>query len=263
MSRKSIIAAWCALLVVSGCISGKIPDVTKRPPASPEDVLGKIALPGRDDIIRATANITVSSHEGKYSQKMALSLRIPACLRVETIPLFGPADFFLSANEEYIKVFFPGEGKFYVGRATEENLFVFLKVFLPPGDIVSLLAGLPPQITKGSLSEQVEGRLYRVDIRSGKKRRSLWVDPDDYTLTKVEDRDGGRVVSRVTFKGHVVVNEVSYPRRIMIEVQQPERVSIDIRYLDLDISSDGKGAIFDLQVPSGITPVRIDRKGTF
>lgn len=236
-----------------------IPDVTKEPLASPEDVLGKIALPGRDDIIRATARISLSSPEGDYSRKMALLLRMPSFLRIETIPLFGPADFFLSANEESLKVFFPGEGKFYVGAATRKNLFLFSKVFLSPDDMVPLLAGLPPHIAAGQLSGHVEGRLYRVDIKSGKRRRSLWVDPGNQTLTKIEDIEDSRVLWRAVFADHIVVSGTPYPRRIHIEVKEPERVNMDIRYLDLDISSAEDTAIFDLRIPSGITPIPMDQ----
>jgi len=244
--------------MISGCISGKIPEPTKGPMAFPENVLGKIAMPDSGDIIRTTANITIDSCEGKYSGKMALLLKMPSCLRVETMPVFGSADFFLSANEEFVKVFFPGEGKFYVGRATRENLFLFFKIFLSPSDMVSILAGLPPQIMEGSLSEHVEGKLYRIDIKSGKKTRLLWINPDDYTLTKIEDIDDGRVIYRATFEGHIVVNKMLYPKKISIEVEEPERVSIDVRYLDIDILSDGNTTVFDLQTPSGIVPVFID-----
>ncbi len=244
--------------MISGCISGKIPEPTKGPMAFPENVLGKITMPDSGDIIRATANITIDSCEGKYSGKMALLLKMPSCLRVETMPVFGPADFFLSANEESFKVFFPGEGKFYVGRATRENLFLFFKIFLSPGDMVSILAGLPPQIMEGSLSEHVEGKLYRIDIKSGKRTRLLWINPDDYTLTKIEDIDDGRLVYRATFEDHIVVNKMLYPKKISIEVEEPEMVSIDVRYLDIDILSDGNTTVFDLQTPSGIVPVFID-----
>ncbi len=259
MSKKDIIITCFTLLVLSGCVSGNIAEVIKRPAALPQDILEKIAMPGSSDTIRATARISLSSPEGNYSRKMALLLRMPSSLRVETIPLFGPADFFLSANPESLKVFFPGEGKFYVGAASRENLFLFFKVFLSPRDMVPLLAGRSPHITEGRLSGHMEENLYRVDIKSGKRKRSLWVDPGDQTLTKVEDSEDGRTLWNSTFSDYIVVSGTTYPRRIRIEVKEPGRVNMDIRYLDLDISSAGDTEIFDLQIPSGITPILIDR----
>ena len=257
MNKKSIVLICLVLLMFSGCISGKIPEFTKGPVAVPEDILGKITMPASGDIIRATAKITLNSSEKRYSRKIALLLKAPSSLRIETIPVFGPADFFLSANDKSLKVFLPGEGKFYIGKATKENLFLFFKVFLSPGDMVSILAGLPPQIIEGDLSEYVEGRLYRVDIRSGKKKRSFWIDPDNYILTKIEEIDDGRVIYRATFRDPVVIDGRPYPGRINIEVEEPERVSINIRYLDLETLPDKNMAAFDLRTPSGITPIFI------
>jgi hypothetical protein len=260
VSKKDIILTCLALLAFSGCVSGKITEVTKRPAALPQDILEKIPVPDSGDTIRATARISLSSPEGDYSRKMVLLLRMPSSLRVETMPLFGPADFFLSVNEESLRVFFPGEGKFYVGAATRENLFMFFKVFLSPADMVPLLAGLPPYIAEGFLSGHMEEGLYRVDITSGKRRRSLWVDPNDHhTLTKIEDSDDGRTLWRATFTDRILASGIPYPRRVRIEVKEPGRVDMDIRYLDLDISPTGDTAILDLRIPSGITPIPIDR----
>jgi len=259
VNKKSFILICLVLLMVSGCIPGNIPEFTKGPIAVPEDILGKITMTTSGDIIRATANITLNSSEGRYSRKIALLLKMPFCLRVETMPVFGPADFFLSANEESLKVFLPGEGKFYVGKATKENLSLFLKVLLSPGDMVSILSGLPPQIMEGNLSEYVEGELYRVDIRSGKRKRSLWVNPNDYTLAKIEEIDDGRVIYRAAFRDPVVIDGRPYPGRIDMEVGEPGRASINIRYLDLELSPDEGTAAFDLRTPSGIVPVLIDR----
>lgn len=226
----------------------------------PQDILEKIAVPDRGDTLRATARISLSSPEGNYSRKMALLVRPPCSLRVEAIPLFGPADFFLSVNEKDLKVFFPGEGKFYAGAATRENLSLFFKVFLSPADMVPLLVGgLPPHIPDGRLSGHMEDGVYRVDIRSGKRRRSLWVDPASHTLTKIEETDDHRTLWRAAFEDHTVVGGASYPRKIHVEVKGPERVEMDIRYLDLDTSSAADMAVFDLQIPPGITPLPIDR----
>lgn len=226
----------------------------------PQDVLEKIAIPGTGDTLRATARVSLSSPEGDYSRKMALLVRQPSNLRVETIPLFGPADFFLSANREALKVFFPGEGKFYVGAATRENLSLFFKVFLSPADMVPLLAGgLPPHIPDGRLSGHMEEGAYRVDIRSGRRRRSLWVDPVSHILTKIEEADDHRTLWRAAFADHTVVDGTPYPRKIHVEVKEPERVEMDIRYLDLDTSFAADVAVFDLQIPSGITPIPIGR----
>lgn len=258
MSKKDIIAACLALLVLSGCVSGKIPEGMKKSVLLPRDILDEIAIPDSGDTLRTTARISLSSPEGSYSRKVALVLQMPSSLRVEAIPLFGPADFFLSINHEHLKVFLPGEGKFYVGAATRENLFLFFKVPLSPGEIVPLLAGRVPGIPGGRLSGRVEGDLYRVDIRSGERERSLWVNLDDHTLAKIEDREEETLWS-ATFADHIIVDGTPYPRRIRIEVKGRGGVDMDIRYLDLETAFAENGGLFDLQVPSGVTPIPLDR----
>lgn len=260
MNKRTVIVTCLALLALSGCVSVKAPEVTSPPLPSPQDILEKIIVPDSGDALRATARISFSSPaEGNYTRKMALLLRLPCSLRLEAIPLFGPVDFFLSANKDALKVFFPGEGKFYVGAATRENLSLFFKVPLSPADMVPLLAGVPPEIPGGRLSGQMEGGLYRVDIRSGKRKRSLWVDPVTRTLTRIEEIDDDRILWRAAFEDRIVVGGKSYPTGIQVEVGGPEGVKMEIRYLDLDTSPVTGMAIFDLPIPPGITLIPINR----
>ncbi len=244
--------------VISGCMSGKTPQFTTSPLVVHEDILGKITVPAESDVLRGVARITLNSSGARYSRKAALLFQSPSSLYIETIPLFGTADFFLSANEKSLKVFLPGKRKFYVGEATKENLFLFFRVFLSPGEMVSILSGLPPQLIEGTISEYVEGDVYRVDIRSWARKQSLWVTPDDYTVKKIEKIDNGKLVYRATFRDRIVVGGTQYPGEIDIEVEEPERARITIRYLDLEISNDDNEPVFDLETPGGITPVCID-----
>jgi len=262
VSKKDIIAACLALFILSGCVHGKLPEV-KTPVTAPvpRDILQKIARPVRGETIRATARISQSSPDGDYSRKVALVLRMPSSIRAEAIPFFGPADFFLSANEESLKVFLPGEATFYADTPTRENIFLIFRVFLSPADMVPLLAGFPPPCTEeGSLSGFVEGESYRIDITSGKSRRSLWIDLEANTLIGAEECEDGRTLWKAAFTNHAVVNGRSFPQRICLDVYGAGgRARMDIRYLDMDTASAGDGELFDLPVPPGITPVPIGR----
>lgn len=249
------------MCILSGCVSGKGRETATVPPASPQDVLGRIAAPDRGEVVRATARITITSSDGTYSRKMALLCQMPSHLRLEAIPLFGPADFFLSANEQSFKVFFPGEGKMYVGTPTRENLFLFFRIYIPPSDVIPLLCGIPPQMVNGSYSGFTEGGVYRIGHRrEGDKERFLWIDLETRALMKIEQYRDSTLLWRMQFFGHAAVGEISLPRRIQIEVTEPEKVEIEIRYLELDIvPSSGDMALFDLRVPPGVTPIPLER----
>jgi len=262
VNKKDIIAACLALFILSGCVHGKVPEA-KTPVSAPvpQDILERISRPVRDETMRGTARISLSSPDGDYSRKVALVLRMPSSIRVEAIPFFGPADFFLSANEESLKVFLPGEATFYAGSPTRENIFLIFKVFLSPADMVPLLAGLPPPYTgEGLLSGYKEGESYRIDIMSGKSGRSLWVDLDNHTLMGAEECEDGRILWKAAFANHAVVNGRSFPQRIHLDVHGAGGwAKMEIRYLDMDTSSAGDGDLFDLPIPPGITPVPIHR----
>src|SRR5512136_1786945 len=49
--------------------------------------------------IKAIARIEVNAPAGRYPLKVALALWRPSSLRLESIPLIGPADFFLTVHE--------------------------------------------------------------------------------------------------------------------------------------------------------------------
>lgn len=185
---------------------------------------------------------------------------MPSELRLETIPLFGPTDFFLSANEQSFKVFFPGEGKIYVGRPTRENLFLFLKIYITPSDVIPLLCGIPPRVMKGASSGYTEGSMYRIERREGKEERFLRIDLETHTLMKIEQYRDSALLWRMEFSGHTVVGDISLPRRIQIEMTEPEKTEIEIRYLELSVMrSKDNMTCFDLPVPPGVTPIPLER----
>ncbi len=257
-SKKIFTTMVFAVLFFSGCIPGNISQISKSPSLTPQGVLDKIvAQQNREGTIKALAKISISSSEGDYSRKVALLLRMPSFLRIETIPFFGPADFLLSVNRESLKVFFPAEGEFYVGSPTQENLFLFFKIFLPPSDVIPLLSGVLPYINNELISGHIEGDLYALDLRAGKKRRLLWVNPADDTLHRIKALENDEICWSAAFKDHLLVNGISYPRSIRIEIKSPEKITIEIKYSELAVADEENPAIFDLPTPYGVRQIPI------
>ncbi len=256
--HTSIVTCFLLVCILSGCGAGKGREtVSLLPlPISVQDVIMKLAAM-RDSVgmIRATARITVTAPGMTYSRKMALLLQMPSNLRLEAIPIFGPADFFLSANEQSLKMFFPGQGKFYVGAPTPENFSLFFKVSIPPSDVVPLFIGVPPEVIGGQHSGHGEGSVYRIDSKYANKKRSLWIDRENQTVMKWEEKKDDRILWRVLFMDYTVVGKVSLPNRIQIEGEEPERVEIEIQYLQRDMTpSTSDTAPFNLPIPPGIIP---------
>jgi hypothetical protein len=187
-------------------------------------------------------------------------MKRPASLRVESIPLLGPPDFFLSMAEGGLRVFLPGKGAFYTGRAEPQNISRFSPVFMTAAEMVSLLMGFPPEPTEtlsGYHGEQEE-RAYRVDqYKSGRRIRSLWIDPSGGQLIRIRafKEDGETVFYAAEFAEHTPVGGGFMPQRLTITGDGMPALSI--RYTDLrQITTDS--ASFSLPVPEGITPILLD-----
>ncbi len=229
----------------------------------PENILRKITRAGTiDKVVTATAKISINTPEGKYSRTVAVVARRPSFLRIEAIPIFGTPDFFLSVNKRILKVFLPKEGNFYIGYASRKNLFSFFHTYLDADEIVSILTGTPPAIGSDNyiLKGSLEGKLYRIDILSEDKRiQSLWIDPKHLVMTRIEvlNEDGGAGYS-ASFEDYHSVENTSFPKKVTITIEKPEKIYTSIRYSNIQISSKQEKGLFDLFIPAGITPVFIE-----
>ena len=229
--------------------------------ASPEAALrahAKTTAPG-NRAFTCTAKIEIDHHGNRYPLKAAVMMKRPAFLRVESIPLIGPPDLYLSIAEGELRVFLPEKGAFYIGCATPQNISRFFPVFIPATDMIPVLMGVPPENaeeTESSAGEREEG-LYRVDqYESGRKTCSLWIDPADGLLTRfMRFMEGGGIVYQADFSDHTRVGENFLPQQITIRIGD---VSIlKIRYRDLrQFEADPES--FPLQIPEGMIPIPLD-----
>jgi hypothetical protein len=206
--------------------------------------------------ITVTARIEINSRE-RHFLKAALMMRKPAHLRLESIPLLGPPDFFLSIDAGEIRVFLPEKRVFYADRATEGNLSRFFPLALPAAEMVSLLMGRLP-VTEDRASywrgEWEEG-MYRIDqYRAEGKILSLWIDPEGDLLRRIRTfTEEGSIAYTAEFAEHARAGEGFLPQRLTIT---REGVSLAVRYTDIRLDNGGES--FALPVPEGITPLPLD-----
>jgi hypothetical protein len=246
-------------LLLSGCAGHKLPLAPAVFFDSPEAALRALAAssPGAA-AVTATTRIVIDRHGERYPLKAAVMMQRPALLRVESIPLMGPPDFYLSIAGGELRVFLPGKGAFYTGRATPGNLSRFLYVALPAADMVSLLMGVPPDEGEnmGSPGGEREDGLYRVDqYLSGRIMRSLWIDQAGRLIRLRRFTEEGKVVHTADFADHVRVGEGYLPQQLTI--REEETTTLTVRHADIrPIAVDPES--FPLPVPDGITPILID-----
>jgi hypothetical protein len=241
--------------LLSGCACRRVAALSANKYLSPGAALRALATsdPG-GRAITVTARIEIKRHNERHLLKAALMMKRPAHLRLESIPLFGPPDFFLSIEAGEIRVFVPGKETFYVDRATEGNLSRFFPLALPAAETVSLLMGRLPETeeTLSSWRGEWEDGMYRVDqYGSGRKILSVWIDPSGDLLHRIRKfTEGGNIAYTAEFTEHVRLGEGFLPQRLSIT--REAAVSLAVRYTDIRLDNDDES--FALPVPEGITP---------
>lgn len=250
--------------VLAGCGTEKVKPAATTYSPPPENILEKIALANNQrDTVQAVANIEISSEKGRYPLKVALILKRPSFLRVETIPLVGTPDFFLSLQGDTLKIFLPLKKEFYICRATAENLALFLPISIRIEDMVPILMGIPPPLTgpaKGVDKSPaiLEGNLYRIDMPSGDgKRQTIWIDRATGDLVKVEIFEDYRLLYTVLYEEYGEEGGIPMPRKVIITPDEPGKSGVVIRYSDIRFSNMTDMTPFDLAVPPGMEPITL------
>ncbi len=270
MNQFKLITTFLAVIavIILCCFAGCAPRHTVHKASidipSPEYILQKIHQNDRTRIgLQGTAKVSVDAPNGRYVRNVAVIVERPARLRLEAIPYFGTPDFLLSVNDGVLKVFLPGEGHFYIGRSTKENLFSFFRIMLDAEEIIPLLTGaLPPTIPgtaqlRGTMTENQ----YRIDaIDNGGIISSFWVDPEHETVKRITlyDRNGSILYS-AAYEDHHYIEKTLFPHKIVISMEKPKKILATIRYSKLGpLQRSNSEELFDLPIPSGIKPIIIE-----
>lgn len=242
--------------VMSACVAGR-PGTGRTPLdfSSPEAVLSEIAATAPSQgTMKAIAAIHAATPAGAYPLKLAVMLRRPSRMRVEAIPVLGPPNFYLAIREDRLKVLLPDKNEFYEGRATRENIAMFLPLRIDVESMVSLLMGVPPAVTgKDSRREgSMEKDFYRIDIHAGGSRvQSLRVRPTDGLLEGIDIYNGGgKALYRVRYEDPVRTGAFATPGKITI-VAEEDGTTLTIRYSEIEWTSQEDDSPFDLKAPPG------------
>ncbi|MDA8125262.1 MAG: DUF4292 domain-containing protein [Deltaproteobacteria bacterium] len=250
---------WLGLFLaatLAGCTSARVAPAVS-PYASPEIALRSLAATDVKGPITATARIEIRRFGQRYPAKLALMLQKPARLRLESIPLFGPPDLFLSIDGDELRVFIPERGAFYRGKATATNLSRFFPLALPAADIVSLLLGqLPEEETASALQGEMEEGLYRVErYAGGEKTGSCWIDPAEDRLVRFQKgTEGESAALTAEFADPIRLGAAIMPQQVILGGGGG---TLTIRYTEIRLSEDDRPA-FALPIPEGVTATALD-----
>jgi len=256
-SVLSIVFAFS--LILAGCTAGKSVIPSKSVGfSSPEAALSMIKSErNRERVFQVTAKVVLSTPQGKMVFKLAVIMQPPDKLRLESIPVLGPPDFFLTVKEGRFKVFLPGTPQFITGNASPDNLARFLPLAWPAERWIAALMGTTPD-TPGQAEQirgMMEGPLYRIDVMSGETiRERLWVDPKNRRLEKTDFFSADGRQNRISYQWGLQSDNFEIPERIKIE--PGEGIKILITCTDFQAIGKPGADLFDLACPGENIPVK-------
>lgn len=252
-----------AVFLVCGCMSTVAPvdphRVCPPPPAAMEKALvrqhQRIAL-------QTLADMEIQVLGKRYPLRVALLMKNPDGLRMETIPPIGPPDFMLSTHADRLRVFLPEKGEFYTGQASK-HLLRFVPIPIPVADMVALLMGNFPPLRPGDClsSATSTGDLRKIDILTsdGRIRQSLWFKWPEQRLMKLQADDPAMATNySVAFSDYVTVDQIDIPQKIIIRSGNTSGMqrTVTVRYTDVEVTDESASSL-ELSIPAGVKPLEL------
>lgn len=267
--RGSLLLGLLAFLLLAGCaLKPALPPPPGKPsPYTPESRWQQLQNAQRAPVaMKALARIDLTTPSGRYPPfKVAFLLQAPDSFRLESLPLFGPPDFYLSLQNGEMQIFLPQEGKYYVGPPSRKALAAYLP-FLSPGfglsDLLVLLRGAVPLVQNEdvTLNGFQERDVYRLEVYRGEEKvQEFWLAAESNELLRASRWDKGELLYTARFEGYGGLKEAAgFPAEISVTTGQLEPTTLKIRYKDLQFPRDLSPALFSLEVPPGIEPLRLN-----
>ena len=244
----------CLLALTCGC-AGKTVMESGRPPDAPKNI--PIAIQETDRIV-ATAQIELTTAEGRYPLRAALILQRPSYLRLEMLPVIGTPDLFLTATPDEMRIFIPSLGEFYTGKPSAENVARFLPWALKVEDIVMILSGAYPVPAGENISYErfAEGRLLLTDMKTPSGfLQKVWTMQNGNVAKFIRYGLDGKEAYRVQYEDYAP----SSPLAETINIQWADnKMSISVKYSDWKLEKATDGSVFELPVPAGMKSRRLD-----
>jgi len=260
-----------ALLSLAGCA------VTPTVAPTPQDLSPLslqshrqqlIAAESRPTALKALARIDITTASGRYPLKVAILLQYPERFRMESLPLFGPPDFYLTIENGELKVFLPQEGKYYTGTPSQAQLASFLPFIssrFQLSDMLALLRGTVPlsQYPDITLKGFQESEYYRLEVYRGKEKAQVfWLEPRSNQLIRATRwGKNGELLYTAQFEAYGGLKEAAdFPTKISVTTGQPNPTTLTLQYTDLQFLQEIQPALFSLEIPPGIEPSRLNKE---
>ncbi|MGE5851300.1 MAG: hypothetical protein ACM362_14330 [Candidatus Methylomirabilota bacterium] len=242
------------LLAVACAVTPEGPERPLPPVAvHPEMLLERLATEeAAVTTLRGLATVRYEGTAGSGSASQVVVLALPDRARLEVLSPVGTAVLLLVIRGEDLVLQAPTRREYGVGRATRETMGRLIRIPLPAGLLLRLLAGLPPlPVRPGDPRAQVvpEERAIRVESVDGPFWQRLWTRPDGTGLAGGELWEAGGLLLRFQFGEWKRFDGVAFPSLVALESPR-EGTQVTIRYETVRLNGPVETDLFELPRPA-------------
>ncbi|HSD51892.1 MAG TPA: hypothetical protein VLG48_10840 [Candidatus Methylomirabilis sp.] len=242
------------LLAVACAVTSEGPERPLPPVAvHPEMLLERLATEEAGvTTLRGLATVRYEGTAGSGSASQVVVLALPDRARLEVLSPVGTALLLLVIRGEDLVLHAPARREYGVGRATRETLGRLIRIPLPAGLLLRLLAGLPPlPVRPSDQRAQVvpEERALRVESVDGPFWQRLWTGPDGTRLAGGDLWETGELLLRFQFSEWKHLEGTAFPFRVALE-SPGEGTRVTIRYETVRLNGPVEADLFELPRPA-------------
>lgn len=193
----------------------------------------------------------IRSPQGSGTLRMAVEVRKPESLYLETRDILGIARGTFATGGERFYFYRPDENVLYTGPATAEELGRFLPMALPPERLAGALLGEIPLLQGAELSLEVDERsaTYLLVLRKDAELQRVRVGTKDLRLVSIETR-GGEPIDAAFSNHEEKIPGVPFARTIELELPA-QRTKVKVHYTSYQLNPSTSPGDFVIQVPPG------------
>lgn len=211
--------------------------------------------------LSALAQVVIKRRGERVKVKEVILMEKGAKLRLEALGLFGEPIVYFNSDGDAISLFYPAEGKFFVGNVYSEGLGRWLGVDLRVEEVVALLSGnttVKNPFTGLEATHYPRLGLYRLLLaRSDSISNEFWIDDSNFLPIHHIRRMGGVVVMEAWFASYEGTD--SYPLPHEIHIRRPlEEIEISLKYDQIEVNAGLPETAFKLPPPQGVDVIHVD-----
>jgi hypothetical protein len=245
--RASAAAMW---LLAAACAA--VPAPRPVPPTEPDAVRASLL---RDetvtDTVRGLARVTFEGAQGGGSASHVLVVALPDRARVEALTPLGTTAMVTTLRANELRVHSVLQREYAFGPATGDTLGRLLRVPVPPGPLLRLLAGLPPLPLRAQdprLTAVSEGAGIRVESVDGEHWQRLWIAADGAGIARGEMGRASEVLLVFAFADRRPTDGRAFPFEVRVE-DPAGHGRLRIRYERVHLNAPADPDLFELPWP--------------